>query len=168
MRICWNFAACFRDLIKPKVISDESMAFNNCSLFEINSCFGWQKGRDIIGMWFKLVLIKRSIEFLIGCSNLFSLLFKYVYQSEPEDEISICNLSAMLEIIFLLSEVYNSWKCWNSFLFSFFSCAWQILRFFVQKSIEFLAILSVFLLVPLFFCLCLLTIAHKPLKLSVE
>ena len=111
---------------------------------KINLFLGWLTRQDLIDMWFKLVLIKRSKKFLIGFFNLFSLFsFKYVtnssskpiFHSELEDKISSLSMHfAKLETLFLLSlsEICITWKCWSSYsvflLFLFFTK----FRFFFQ------------------------------------
>ena len=69
---------------------------NNCSLFSFTISLGWFNRRDLIDTWFKLVLIKRSKQYLIGFAIL-SLLFEHVtnnlsepvFHSELEAEISL-------------------------------------------------------------------------------
>ena len=62
--LIWEFVEIlrrgFRDKITPKLLGYKSVALNNCSIFEIDLFLGWLTGQNLIDMWFKLVLIKRS------------------------------------------------------------------------------------------------------------
>ena len=131
------------------------MTLNNCSLFKIDLFLGWLRRDDLVDMWFNLVLIKRSKEFLIGFSNLFvlsqfegvtnncfSLNFIWNWRSRFSP---LSTLLTMLEILFsfLSWKIYFSWICWNSFLSSFFSCSWQFFWMFLNHSIDFFVVLSI-------------------------
>ena len=62
--LIWEFVEIlprsFGGKITLKVICDKSVALIDCSLFEFNFLLGQLTRRDLIDMWFKLVLIKRS------------------------------------------------------------------------------------------------------------
>ena len=73
----------FGGKVTPKVIGDKSVAFNHCSLFEINLLLGWLRRRDLIDMWFKLVLIQRSKLFFFVFPILSLLSFKHVTNYLP-------------------------------------------------------------------------------------
>ena len=47
----------FGGKITPNVIGDKSVTLNNCSLLEIHLFLDWLTRRDLIDMWFRLVLV---------------------------------------------------------------------------------------------------------------